>query len=234
VWHKLDAKRRDARKPKPDANLPAMSAPEPSLERIAARTLAHYANSAQQFWEGTRDHDVAQNYRALLEALPGTPPRRILDLGCGPGRDLAALRALGEAPVGLDGCAEFVAMARSHSGCEVLHQSFFALDLSPSSFEGVFANASLFHVPQSFLPNVLATLFSCLVSRGVLFCSNPRAFDADAEGWSGERYGCYLTIESWHAVIERAGFSLERQFLRPSDKPSAQQPWLAMVSRRPP
>jgi hypothetical protein len=57
----------------------------------------------------------------------------------------------------------------------------------------VFANASLFHVPRSLLPNVLTTLFSCLVPGGVPFCSNPRAFDADTEGWSGERHGCYLT-----------------------------------------
>lgn len=210
--------------------------PEPDdmrLERIAARTLGHYAHGARQFWEGTREHDVTQNHRALLDALPGVPPRAILDLGCGPGRDLAAFRAFGEAPVGLDGCAEFVEMARVHSGCEVLEQSFFALDLKACSFDGVFANASLFHVPGSHLPSVLATLFTCLVPGGVLFCSNPRSFDTDSEGWSGERYGCYLTIESWRALIAQAGFTLETEFLRPSDRPASEQPWLAMVWRKP-
>src|SRR5688572_6068739 len=98
------------------------------LDHIAARTLGHYEAHAADFWEGTRDHDVSQNRAALLDALGGAPPLRILDLGCGPGRDLAAFAALGHAPVGLDGCAAFVAMAREHAGCEVLHQSFFALD----------------------------------------------------------------------------------------------------------
>ena len=63
------------------------------LERIVARTLGHYDASAEAFWEGTRDHDVSQNVAALLRHLEARPPFAILDLGCGPGRDLAAFRA---------------------------------------------------------------------------------------------------------------------------------------------
>jgi SAM-dependent methyltransferase len=206
----------------------------PSLDTIAARTLAHYASSAREFWEGTRDHDVTQNYRALLDALSGPAPRRILDLGCGPGRDLAALRALGEEPVGLDGCSAFVDMARAYSGCEVLHQNFFELALPSEGFDGVFANASLFHVPRAHLARVLHWLWASLRAGGVLFCSNPRAFDGDSEGWNGQRYGSYLTTDSWHEVISSAGFRLEQQFLRPAGKPPSQQPWLAMVWRKQP
>jgi SAM-dependent methyltransferase len=205
----------------------------PPLELIASRTLAHYESNAAGFWQGTRDHDVTQNYAALLDALGGSARLRILDFGCGPGRDLIALRDAGHAPVGLDGCASFVAMARARSGCEVLHQSFFELALADQSFDGVFANASLFHVPRAVLPRVLRELFAALVRGGVLFCSNPRSFDIDTEGWQGQRYGSYLTIESWVRVIAAAGFVLERQFLRPDGKPTSQQPWLAMVWRKP-
>ncbi|MET0387894.1 MAG: class I SAM-dependent methyltransferase [Polyangiales bacterium] len=205
----------------------------PQLDEKSARTLAHYSTHAESFWVGTRDHDVTQNYRALLAALPGAPPRRILDFGCGPGRDLAALQHMGEIPIGLDGCPEFVDMARAHSGCQVIEQNFLELELAPASFEGIFANASLFHVPRAELPRVLGVLFSALVPDGTLFCSNPRAMSADGEGWSGDRYGCYLTIESWSHVIARAGFVLESQYLRPSGKPPSEQPWLAMVWRKP-
>lgn len=203
------------------------------LDEVGARTLGHYAAHAASFWEGTRNHDVTENYRALLGALPGTAPRRILDLGCGPGRDLVALRDAGETPIGLDGCVEFVEMARAYSGCEVIEQNFLNLELPPASFEGVFANASLFHVPGAQLAHVLGVLFSALVPGGVLFCSNPRAMSADAEGFHGERYGCYLTIESWSNVIARAAFVLESQYLRPSGRPPSEQPWLAMVWRKP-
>jgi len=206
---------------------------EPPLDLIAARTLGHYQAHAGDFWEGTRDHDVTQNHAALIDALGGAAGLRILDFGCGPGRDLAALRAMGHDAVGLDGCAAFVAMARAHSGCDVLHQSFFDLALGEHRFDGVFANAALFHVPQAILPQVLRVLFEAIVPGGVLFCSNPRSFDVDVEGWQGERYGCYLTAESWARVISAAGFVLERQFLRPGGQPPSRQPWLAMVWRRP-
>jgi SAM-dependent methyltransferase len=195
---------------------------------IAARTLAHYQQNAVAFEEGTRDHDVSQNYAALLNALDGRSGLRILDFGCGPGRDLSAFRALGQSPTGLDGCEAFANYAREHTGCEVLHQNFFELALGDRQFDGVFANASLFHVPLALLPGVLAELRRVLVPGGVLFCSNPRAFHGYEEGWQGERYGCYLTIDGWTEVIAAAGFVLEQHYLRPSGRPAAQQPWIAM------
>lgn len=203
------------------------------LRLLAQRTLGSYESRAQQFWHGTREHDVSQNLRTLLEALPQRPGLRILDLGCGPGRDLSSLRAAGHTPVGLDGCAAFVRMAREHSGCEVLEQSFFELSLPPASFEGVFANASLFHVPKATLPRVLGELFAALAPGGALFCSNPRAMGAEHEGWQGERYGTYLTHVGWSALFADAGFVLESHYLRPPGRPAAEQPWLAMLWRRP-
>ncbi len=206
---------------------------ETTLRALAERTLSHYQAGAESFWEGTRDHDVSQNLQALLGALPAQRGLRILDLGCGPGRDLVTLRDLGHAPVGLDGCAAFVKMARELSGCEVLEHSFFELSLPPPAFDGIFANASLFHVPRATLPRVLRQLFDALTAGGALFCSNPRAMGGEREGWQGERYGTYLTFESWSALFDSAGFALETHFLRPPGRPSAEQPWLAMVLRKP-
>ncbi|HEX3852035.1 MAG TPA: class I SAM-dependent methyltransferase [Polyangiaceae bacterium] len=205
----------------------------PALREMAGRTLGHYNENAERFWQGTRDHDVTQNYQALLGALGNAAPLRLLDFGCGPGRDLAALSALGHTLTGLDGSAEFVRMAREHSGCAVLEQSFFELDLGEARFDGVFANASLFHVPRALLERVLRELYGCLVPGGVLFCSNPRSFDADHEGFNGERYGSYLTTETWLEYIRAAGFVMERHYFRPSDKPPSEQPWLAVVARKP-
>jgi len=88
--------------------------------------------------------------------------------------------------VGLDGSKEFVAMARSYSGCEVLHRDFLAMELPECRFDGVFANASLFHVPSKELPRVLLELSETLRPRGVLLCSNPRG--NNEEGLSGDRY----------------------------------------------
>jgi SAM-dependent methyltransferase len=200
------------------------------LEKIAGATLAHYESTAESFWAGTRDHDVRQNLDALLGAIEGDPPFRILDLGCGPGRDLAAIRALGHEAVGLDGSEAFVRMARAHSGCEVLHQNFLALDLPAGGFDGVFANASLFHVPSRTLPRVLAELRDALRPRGVLFSSNPRG--DNREGWNGERYGAFHDFEHWSAYLTAAGFEAVDHYYRPPGLPREQQPWLASVWRR--
>src|SRR5262249_23507883 len=111
------------------------------LRRISEVTIAHYDRSAEAYCHGTRDPHVTQNYEALLDAIEGDPPYSILDLGCGPGRDLRYFRSLGHDVVGLDGSTEFVAMARSCSECEVLQPDFLAMKLPESRFDGIFANA---------------------------------------------------------------------------------------------
>ena len=205
-----------------------MSTP-PGPKEVAARTLGHYEQRAEAFWQGTRDHDVSQNIDALLRPIEGEPPFTILDLGCGPGRDLKQITDRGHVAVGLDGAARFVAMAREYSGCEVLHQDFLALDLPKARFDGVFANAVLFHVPSRDLPRVLGDLHATLKSRGVLFASNPRG--NNEEGWNGDRYGAYHDLETWRRYVEAAGFVEIEHYYRPPGLPREQQPWLATVWR---
>jgi SAM-dependent methyltransferase len=200
------------------------------LARISADTLAHYEGRAAQFWEGTRDHDVRQNIEALLRHIRTEPPFRILDFGCGPGRDLAAFRALGHEPVGLEGSPTLAAMAREHSACEVLEQDFLKLDLPAGRFDGIFANASLFHVPGSELARVLGELRAALKPGGVLFASNPRG--ENEEGWNRGRYGAYHDLEAWRAFLVAAGFEELEHYYRPPGLPREQQPWLASVWRR--
>ena len=205
--------------------------PRRSSPPTSQSTLGHYDRHAQAFWEGTRDHDVSQNRDALLRHIRGKPPFTVLDFGCGPGRDLIAFRALGHQAIGLDGSAQFCAMARAHSGCEVWQQDFLHLELPPEHFDGVFANASLFHVPSTDLPAVLQALFATLKPGGVLFASNPRG--NDEEGWQGERYGAFHTLDSWRAYVSAAGFEELEHYYRPAGQPRHLQPWLATVWRRP-
>ncbi len=201
------------------------------MKQIATRTLAHYNERAQSFWEGTRDHDVSQNIAALLQAIEVPPPFDILDFGCGPGRDLMAFAALGHRATGLDGSPQLAAIARANSGCQVLEQNFLELDLPANAFDGVFANASMFHVPSGELPRVLKELRAALKPGGVFFCSNPRG--DGQEGWNGERWGAYHEWEAWRATMLAAGYLELTHYFRPPGLPRAQQPWLASVWRKP-
>jgi SAM-dependent methyltransferase len=200
------------------------------LATIAARTLQHYDQGADQFWEGTRDHDVTQNIAALLQFIEGQPPFKILDFGCGPGRDLKRLSERGHIAVGVEGAPRFAAMARAYSGCEVWQQDFLKLDLPSDRFDGVFANAALFHVPGQELPRVLQDLHATLKPSGVLFSSNPRGHNE--EGWSHGRYGAFYDLETWRRYLSAAGFAELSHYYRPAGLPREQQPWLASVWRK--
>ena len=209
------------------------TAAQDALQAITTRTLAHYEATAEQFFAGTRDHDVRQNISALLNAIQAggrSAPFSILDLGCGPGRDLKAFTELGHHATGVDGSQRFVEMARAYSGCTVWQQDFVDLDLPASHFDGVFANAVLFHVPSAALASVLQALHAGLKPGGVLFSSNPRG--QNQEGWNGPRYGSYYDEETWFAHLQAAGFSLLEHYYRPAGLPREQQPWLASVWRK--
>ena len=200
------------------------------LGKVSGETLAHYEQRAEQFWEGTRGHDVSQNIGTLLRHIEGPAPFMILDFGCGPGRDLAKLSGMGHTAIGLEGSERFAAMARLHSGCEVWRQDFLALDLPRERFDGVFANASLFHVPSQELPRVLRDIHASLKPGGVLFSSNPRG--TNEEGWNKGRYGAYHDIEAWRGYVTAAGFTELEHYYRPPGLPLEEQPWLASAWRR--
>ncbi len=198
-------------------------------QEVAATTIAEYDRVAEDFRRGTADHDVSQNIAALLEAIEDEPPHVILDLGCGPGRDLHQFTELGHKAVGLDGSSKLAAMARAQTDCAVLHQDFLSLDLPSAYFHGIFANASLFHVPRSQLARVLGDLAASLKPGGVLFCSNPRG--QNEEGWVDGRYGCFHNLETWRSYVTTAGFQELHHYYRPPGRPRAEQPWLATVWR---
>lgn len=201
------------------------------LRKISDVTLGFYDDHAEEFWRGTKDHDVSQNIDSLLRHIEAPPPFTILDLGCGPGRDLKDFTQRGHIAIGLEGSRRLAEMARAYSGCEVWEQDFLKFDLPDQKFDGIFANAALFHVPSAELPRVLTELRAALKPRGVLFSSNPRG--DNEEGWQGERYAAYHDLETWRRYMTGAGFVELEHYYRPAGLPRDQQPWLASVWRKP-
>lgn len=198
-------------------------------QKIDKITFDDYGSKVESFWQKTKDHDVSQNYAAFLAPFGGETGLDILDLGCGPGRDLIYFKSLGHNPVGLDGTSEFCTMARENSDCEVLQQSFNDLKLDENIYDGIFANASMFHIPSYNLENVLKNLHKSLRPNGILFTSNPRG---DEEGWSSpKRYGNFMQYEASEKYLINAGFEIIDHYYRPPGLPLEQQKWIAIVSR---
>ncbi|MBC7476069.1 MAG: class I SAM-dependent methyltransferase [Candidatus Sericytochromatia bacterium] len=199
------------------------------LKNITDKTIEHYNINAEDFWFGSKDHDVTQNYNSLLNAISSTAPFKILDFGCGPGRDLLYFKKIGHEVTGLDGSIEFVKMAKKISGVEVLHQDFLNLKLPDSHFDGIFANATLFHIPSQEFTRVLKDLNKCLKDNGILFCSIPRG---NGEDFYDTRYGAYYEIDEMTKFLNDANFEIISHYYRPAGLPISQQPWLAIVSRK--
>jgi len=202
------------------------------VEQHEEVTIAQYQAEADGFREGTWDHDVSQNRDALVAAMPKNPGK-ILDLGCGPGRDLVAFKGQGHTVIGLDATPAFVEMARQASGCEVWQQSFLSLDLPPETFDGIFANASLLHVPRNQMVRVLRDVWRSLVVEGALMMSMGRG---DWEGYTaretGYRYVVAWEYETLAPCVEQAGFEIVDHYYRPPGLPLQQQSWVVIVARK--
>ncbi|KAJ8600685.1 hypothetical protein CTAYLR_008313 [Chrysophaeum taylorii] len=184
-----------------------------------ASTLRDYDAVAEAFDAGNRDHDVSQNIEALVSNIATSKPWSILDLGCAGGRDLETFARLGHEAIGVEGAPCFVELARQR-GLEVWCQDFASLDLPENRFDGVFANAALFHVPSEHLDRVLADIYRTLKPQGCFFASNAHGFGEDKEGWTSGRtpetrsWVCWLSEHSWKGRCEAAGFQLLETFYR--------------------
>ena len=194
------------------------------LQELTRITIGHYEFNAERYCVGTADHDVSQNYAALLDAIETEKPFKILNLGCGPGRDLKYFKSLGHIPVGVEGSKTFVEVTAKLSGCVVYHMDFIKLDLPQVEYDGIFANATLFHIPKQEIKRVMMELYDSL------FYSNPRG--NNQEGFSGERYGFYYDWITWKEICLKTGFVEVKHFLRPDGIPEQERPWLASVWKK--
>jgi len=132
------------------------------------QTIEYYERSAGHFAEET----FALNMEALYEPFLARLPRggRILDAGCGSGRDAAHFTSLGYQVVAFDASPAMVAEARRRTGLDVRRLTFQEVDFN-EVFDGVWACASLLHVPHEEMPGILRRLAAALRYGGVLYAS---------------------------------------------------------------
>ena len=203
-----------------------------ALGRIAAQTVAHYEQRAEAFREGTRDHDVSQNVAALLRHIAGPAPFTILDLGCGPGRDLQTFKDLGHVAIGLDGCAAFRRDgAHADAAAKYGDRTCWRWPFRPDAFTASSRTQCCSTCRARSCRACSRQLFDALLPGGVLFSSNPRG--DNVEGWNQGRYGAWHDLAGWRRFVSAAGFVELEHYYRPAGLPREEQQWLATVWRRP-
>ena len=162
-------------------------------------SIAYYDENAQTFFDGTVSVDMAEGRRRFIEAL--SPGSRILDAGCGSGRDALAFKQLGFDVTAFDGSGEMVRMASAHTGLEVLQLTFDEVAWR-EAFEGIWANASLLHVSRENLVAVMRKLRDALVIGGVWELSFK---PGSGEGIAFERWFTNLSEADVPALIADVG-----------------------------
>ncbi|WP_310539487.1 class I SAM-dependent methyltransferase [Phenylobacterium sp.] len=127
-------------------------------------STGYYDDNAERFFADTAFVDLSEGRRRFVAALP--PGGRVLDAGCGSGRDALAFHQLGFQVTAFDGSAAMVARASALTGLPVLHLNFADVAWC-EAFDGIWASASLLHVPRRELPDIMRALRAALVQGGV-------------------------------------------------------------------
>ena len=128
----------------------------------------YYQLHAQRFFSETVDVDMSELYRPFVAHLK--PGARILDAGCGSGRDAKAFSEMGYEVEAFDASAELVGLARQHTGLPVKQMRFEEVT-EVERYDGIWCCASLLHVPLAELPGVMAQLAKALKPGGVWYLS---------------------------------------------------------------
>ena len=128
----------------------------------------YYDKNPDKFYQDTVHVDMGEFYQIFLPLV--RDGGKILDVGCGSGRDLRKFKNLGYEPVGIDASIEMVKKAKALSEVEVLNLKFSEITWE-HEFDGLWASASLLHVPVNEIPNTIKLLWKSLKRSSPFFMS---------------------------------------------------------------
>lgn len=191
-------------------------------------TIDYYNQNAKTFIEGTCSVDFSQTQNSFLELLPDKPC--ILDFGCGSGRDIKYFLEHGCQVDAIDGSEELCKWASEYTGIKVKHQLFQELD-ETEKYDGIWACASILHLSQKELPEVLRKMFLAVKPNGIVYVSFKYG---DYEGIRNGRYFTDLTEDSAKQLIQNAsGFQIEKQWITGDVRTDrGNERWLNLILRK--
>lgn len=159
-------------------------------------TLTYYNQKASDFTADTRDVIFTEIQDMFLEYIP--VQGKILDFGCGSGRDTKYFLEKGYEVDATDGSEELCKIASDYTGISVQHMLFEELD-AVAEYDGIWACASILHVGKKQLPDIFSKMTTALKVNGALYASFKYG---DFEGVKNGRYFTYLTKESFNELVK--------------------------------
>lgn len=170
------------------------------------------AQIADRFWSV----ELAEQWEAFSAILP--PGAKVLDLGCGAGRDTAHFTGRGFWTVGLDLSRGMLLEAMRRAPGMYLEGDMASLPFKPDTFDAVWMNASLLHLPRDLAPAVLSGVNQTLKPGGAVYLSLKMGRGEEWETREGERFFTYYQPDEVTALLGETGFEITRQWQEPAKK----------------
>ncbi len=190
-------------------------------------TLKYYQDNAQTFFDGTVNVDMSSLYEAFTRHL--APGARVLDAGCGSGRDAKAFQEMGYQVEAFDASPAMVELAREHTGLPVKVMSFEDVDWK-EEFDGIWCCASLLHVPAVELPGVMRRLADALKPGGVWYVSFKYG-DGEREV-DGRRFTDMDEVRLQGTLKALAFINIESVWKTRDKRPGREEVWLNGVLQK--
>ena len=188
--------------------------------------MNYYDENAQEFFDDTVKADMTSHYKEFLKMIPENS--HILDCGCGSGRDAKMFKTLGYEVTAIDGSLEMCRLASKHSGIEVKHMQFQEIKFV-NEFDGIWASASLLHVPSTEISDVINRLKNSLKETGVIYASFKYG---DFEGLRNGRYFNDLTEETAKGIFAETGFEIIKTWLTDDSRPERDDKWVNILVKK--
>ena len=191
-------------------------------------TLQYYNQHAKAYVDSTRDVEFSQTQERFLQYLE--PGARILNFGCGSGRDTKYFRNRGFQVEAVDGSAEFVRIASEYTGINVRRMLFQDLD-EVERYDGIWACSSILHLPCAELEVVLGKMARALRRRGIVYTSFKYGTE---EGERSGRYFTNMTEAKMAGLLERIPvYDVEEMWVTFDVRPGrGDERWLNMILRK--
>ena len=194
---------------------------------VVDKTLEYYQKNADLFVEGTVSVDMHDARMRFLRMLP--PHAYILDFGCGSGRDAKAFLDQGYQVDAVDGSPELCCMASELIGKPVKQMLFDDLSVS-NQYDGIWACASILHLPRRNLVDVLPKISNALKTDGVLYASFKYG---SYEGMRDGRYFTDFTEESLGNLMDEVpSLLIVDTWITDDVRPEREERWINTLARR--
>lgn len=187
----------------------------------------YYNKNADAFFEGSVNADMSQPRGEFTALLP--KGARVLDAGCGSGRDSRAFLDEGFSVVSFDASEEMCKRAAKYTGQEVANMRFEDVSFD-REFDGIWASASLLHVPMAELPGIMKKMCAALKDGGVMYASFKYG---DGTVMRGERQFSDFNEKTVVSLFEGAGFDILYNEVGPDNRPGREnEMWVEVIGRK--